>query len=94
MKPSEIFLRAAKRIVSTKAEWLASLVGDNNLCCCDAIAAAGNFPLDDAAQELFASIYRRPGIYWWSDPFVTDADQEARRLALLFAHHYAKDMGQ
>lgn len=45
---------------------------------------------EDAAIKAFAKQFKPRNrafeIPWWSDPSDTDADQEARRLALCFMH--------
>ena len=92
MKP-EIYLEAAKRIInrSERMKLLDSANSRHNICCCDAIF---NAALGDSGQAKrdFADVFRSAACtYWWANPFLSDEDQEARRLALLFMYWIAKD---
>lgn len=93
MKPSDVFLLAAQRIVTSAREKM----GRNNVYACHAIKDACCDVDNDSTLDLFVDLFRPTDLdcgisVWWEDPGDTDADQEARRLALLFAWRIALDM--
>lgn len=94
MKLSETFRRAAERVQL-------GLEPDNqrgSWCCCHAIdeVTGDNYSTDYLmAREFFERYFRdnRAGIYWWAIPWLSAEDQDARRLALLFAALIAEEQG-
>jgi len=84
MKKSDVFWNAAQSLSSgSKAYWY----------CCDAIDHADN---DDEtkAQAFFEQLFKPAEFMahepWWGNSYCNN-NQEARRLALLFAHEIALD---
>jgi hypothetical protein len=94
MKLSEIYLRAATTIVDYNEY---SDRPTKSICCCDAIwiACSYNHERSKKVIEHFAEWFRPDGepYWWWACAKTSYEDQEARRLALLFAHEIAKDEG-
>lgn len=101
MRTSEVLRRAAEKIC-TDAEFAWHRDRGRrpypSPYCCHAITICTNSPDGGAAaMRLFAGLFapydddtNRP---WWRCPSITDEDQEARRLALLFAALIAEDQG-
>jgi hypothetical protein len=108
MKLSEIYLRAAELIREVDVD-NPSKTNGAGCCCHAIKAATGNarkefyqwkesFQKSAAAEDYFDRLFNDDdqsgsSDYWWADPLESNTDQEARRLALLFAHEIAKDEG-
>lgn len=88
-----IYLKAAKRIIS-RTERITLLDSENdkhNICCCDALYNADYENIRKTKRD-FADMFKDvTTTYWWANPFCTDEDQEARKLALLFMYEIAKE---
>lgn len=93
---SEIDRKAAK-ILRRAATMIASSDDYDDTCtmalgCCSAILRSSSHDwfsekVYDRAKQHFAAMFSRRTAYWWADPYGKNRwrDQEARRLALLFA---------
>jgi len=107
MKLSKL-LRKAAELIATNNEMAGSLEGNGwktsklEVCCCLAIdsAAFADPPAEQIKEETldFFKDYFKPvdldHLYWWVSPSRSDRDQEARRLALLFAAEIAGSEGR
>lgn len=89
MRASTVLRRAAEHISDKPGVPL------HNVTCFPAIMNAS--PTRGAHQRAYDIFMRAfnevdfKGRYLWANPFRTGRDQEARRLALLFAAEWAKD---
>ena len=100
----DLFLESAKRLVTeNEANALENYRLEKEYtalrsCCCDAIDEASLY-LNTGYNEFFDNLNffknlfepADNNLYWWQNPEKTDEDQEARRLALLFAYEIAKE---
>lgn len=86
-----VWFDAAARIV-TCAEWRAD--SSWAIYACDAIDEVSE--TRKVHSTTFADWFKpsNHGFGWWADPFTTDADQEARRLALCFMHWISASEGE
>lgn len=61
--------------------------------CCDRLNDLNGWKNKNPYLDLFKEIFEPETHFgvWWSNPIETNEDQEARRLALLFAYEMVKE---
>lgn len=89
-RQKSVWFDAAARIVTAseyhKSSSRRQLAIDPFACVALSLAGASGKQADAFGDWFYPIDRKRYSASWWRSPFDTDADQEARRLALCFMH--------
>ena len=96
MKMSRVFRKAAERISDSKSN--SESKSERTRYACNAIHIIekvwdNQTPSIKLFEKLFKPTNQKQHHLFWANPYLTNKEQEARRLALLFAAEIAEDEG-